>query len=214
LVRKGHVTREVWVPCKSRRCTLCIENIVGAKMEVVLDETLYAKEIPNTEWMSLQRQLLRARGRGEDGDYMRIPTAHDRVLVVSNREIGFSIDALNVELAMREALPEWGNITHSKDWKPYAATPPAASDPDDESWVDYGIITASQERFEQTAADLHLRTVENVHGLSWVCEEHTHKVLVAAAECMSDSDYWSRMRCGWDYDVLPEIETGPFALAR
>ncbi len=205
LVRKGHITRMVWVPCKSRRCTLCIENIVGAKMEVVLDETLYGVEIDNTQWMALQRQLNRARNRGEDGDYMRIPTSRDRVLVVSNREIGFSIDCLNVELTMREALPEWGNITHSKDWKPVKATVVRPDDADDETWVDYGIVTGSQERFEQTAADLHLRTIENKHGLSWVCEDSTHRLLVVAAECMRDADYWARMKNGWDYDVLPDL---------
>jgi hypothetical protein len=195
----------IWVPCKSRRCTLCIENIVGAKMEVVPDETLYGKVISNAEWMALQRQLGRRRNSGSDGDYMRIPTSRDHVLVVSNAEIGYSIDALHVELAMREALPEWGNITHSKGWKPITATVPKPSDPDDETWVDFGIVTGSQERFEQTTADLHLRTIENKHGLSWVCEDHTHRLLVAAAECMDDASYWARVKAGWDYDVLPDL---------
>lgn len=191
LIRVDGKLQEVWQPCRTRSCGLCIENIVGAKMEPLMEHTLYATEITKAEWQGLLRKLQRLNRAGEYAPAVRVPTSDQTVLVVSPFPIGDEIDALHVELAMREADPTWGNITQSGDWKPKAA--PAKDEPEREV-VSYGIVTARQEVLEAATEALGLVTHESDRGLHWFVTPEQCMELVRIANCMSPKDYWQQVR--------------------
>lgn len=196
--------RMVNMPCKSRNCTLCIENIVGDKMELLLGDDLYVWSGSNQDWQAELRRLQRLRKQGEYAPAMRIPTGPDTIMVVSPYEIGPSIDHLSVEWALREAEPSWGNISVSGEWR----VPKEHADPPAEDTC-YGVMTESLERFEETAELLGVPTREDARGLYWVCDDRTRRLLVAAAGCVSLADFWAKVKLGWDDDFwIIEHEPG------
>lgn len=190
LVRKGGKLQEQWLPCKQRSCTLCIENIVGAKMEPMLGDTLYAVTVTKQEWQGLLRKLQRLNKAGEYAPATRIPVSDTHVLVVSAYEIGHEIDPLHVELAMRDADPAWGNITQSGDWKPVKEAKPVAPS----ETVFYGIVTADQAVLEAATEALGLYTHESHDGLHWYVTPDQCAEIVRIAKCMSHGDYWGERR--------------------
>lgn len=181
---------EQWLPCKQRSCTLCIENIVGAKMEPMLGDTLYAVRVTKQEWQGLLRKLQRLNAAGEYAPATRIPISETHVLVVSAYEIGHEIDPLHVELAMRDADPSWGNITQSGEWKPVKEAKPVKAS----ETTFYGIVTVDQAVLEAATEAMGVPTHETFDGLHWFVTEDQCAEIVRIAKCMSVGDYWAMTR--------------------
>jgi hypothetical protein len=160
---------------------------------------LFTVEITNREWQGLLRKLQRLNTSGEYAPAVRVPTSNDTVMVVSPYPIGKPVDALHVELAMRDADPEWGNITLSGEWKTQAK-PVKASEPSGR--VFYGIVMVDQAVLEAATAALGLPTHETDKGLHWFVTPAQCEELVRIADCLSVGDYWARIRAPQAWDLV------------
>jgi hypothetical protein len=144
-------------PCGSRRCTLCVQDIIDRKMSALpLIGAYYATEILREERASLVAQLAYQRRKGNDAEHFCIPSGYDKVVVVSNCPIGDRISREDVEGLMEEARPEWGKMTASKGWQV-----PAPKIEHSDDFEDLGPVSSSLEWIEAHAERMGLRKVEN-----------------------------------------------------
>lgn len=185
-------SRAIWYrpPCGSRRCTLCQPKIIRRKIDRLPDEVdLYSVIVDRDHALALTQQLARARRRGDEGEYMRVPVGPDMVMIVSNAVVGHGVERETVEEMMTTSRSEWGPITTSKAWRPDAPEPHEADD-----FEDLGVCTSSLEWIEQGARDMGLVPEWSEHTMSMRCTPEQRERLIELSGVMSDTDFWDRIR--------------------
>lgn len=136
--------------CGARRCANCRPRVLARKANAVTGERLYARQVERgNEWVALDKRLRRLRTKGEAGEYMRIPLDHDRLLIVSDAEIGPPISRETMSSYIDEAEVAHGSITSSKGWRPDKV-------PISDDIVDEGEITSSDEWVTKVATRMGL----------------------------------------------------------